>query len=129
MPLLRTACIVLALGALAACSKDTMLLESDIPLPEGLVTVRSADIRRSDSTVSGGRFLLSGAVADASGAMVLAGERFAAHGWTQSESRGDADVARARFTKDDRSVELELRRRRLDPRNSQGVLSVSAGGR
>ena len=128
MPIRRTECAVLAMAALTACAKDTMLLEGDIPLPEGLVTVRSADIRRADGVVTGGRFILSGEVADAGAAMTASAERFAAHGWTRASSEGDADAAKARFTKGARAVDLELRRRGLDTRNSQGVLSVASGG-
>jgi len=128
MTIRRTACAVLAMAALTACASDTMLLEGDIPLPEGLVTVRSADIRRGEGTVTGGRFILSGEIRDASTAMETATERFAAHGWSRAALEGNADAAKARFTKGARSVDLELRRRALDPCNSQGVLSVASGG-
>ena len=58
----RGAALLLAVAPLAACARDTMLLESDIPLPRGMTTVRSADIRRSAGQVTGGTFLLSGDV-------------------------------------------------------------------
>lgn len=128
MQIHRAACVLLALGGLVACTRDTMLLEGDIPLPEGLVTIRSADIRRSGGEVTGGRFILSGEVVDASALMDRASERFSAHGWSRAAIDGDDGHAKARFVKGPRSVELELLRRGVDPRNSQGLLTVASGG-
>jgi hypothetical protein len=128
MPISRAACMLVAIASIAGCTHDTMLLEGDIPLPEGLVTVRSADIRRSGGEVTGGRFILSGEIGDASAAMDRASVRFSANGWSRAAIDGDASFAKARFVKGGRTVELELLRRGVDPRNSQGVLSVAAGG-
>ena len=121
----RALILLLALPA-AACARDTMLLESDIPLPHGMNTVRSADIRRNGGTVSGGTFLLSGEVHDARSSVDLAATRFAAHGWKLVESTGDSAAARARFSKDSRTAALWLRRRALEPEMSSGSLEVQA---
>jgi len=76
---------VLAVAALAAalqaCSSAPMLLDSDVPMPDGMSTVRSADIRRADGTVTGGRFLLAGEVPDAAATLESTAERFVANGW------------------------------------------------
>lgn len=101
-----------------------MLLESDVPLPRGMSTVRSADIRRTAGTVAGGSFLLAGEVTDARSAVDLAATRFRAHGWTPGPSTGDHDSASATFTKDARSASLTLWRRGLDPKMSTGSLTV-----
>jgi len=76
---------------LAACSHDAMLLESDVPVPSGMWTVRSADIRRSGGTVSGGRFILAGPVDDAGALMVATRARFAGSGWTTVEIKDGLD--------------------------------------
>jgi hypothetical protein len=125
----RVALLFLACLPAQACTRDTMLLESDIPLPRGMVTVRSADIRRTAGTVSGGLFLLSGDVADARSALDLCGTRFESHGWTRSEVRGDANAAECRFTKDSRTVALALRRRSLEPVMSTGSLEVQSAAK
>lgn len=101
-----------------------MLLESDVPLPHAMTTVRSADIRRSGGTVSGGTFLLAGEVQDARSSVDLAADRFRAHGWTAAAIDGNIDLANARFTKDTRTVALTLRRRSLEPEMSSGSLTV-----
>lgn len=121
-----TNAVAILLLALApcACARDTMLLESDVPLPRGMSTVRSADIRRSGGTVSGGTFLLAGEVSDARSAVDLAATRFRAAGWTAGASAGDHDSASATFTKDARSASLTLWRRGLDHRMSTGTLTV-----
>ncbi len=126
MTLVRRALVLLLALPTAACTRDTMLLESDIPLPRGMQTVRSADIRRSAGTVSGGTFLLSGEVEDARSSVDLAAARFAAYGWQLVATEGDANVARARFAKDSRTAALSLRRRALDPVMSTGSLEVQA---
>jgi len=115
--------------ALAGCNSDTMLLESDVPLPEGLATIRSADIRRAQGTVSGGTFVLAGEVADARAAVDRAARRFDAHGWTTASAEGNADAATARFTKDGRTASLTLHRRSLDPAMSSGALAIESAPR
>jgi hypothetical protein len=111
---------------LAGCARDTMLLESDIPLPHGMSTVRSADIRRTAGTVSGGTFLLSGAIQSADDAMKRTADRFLASGWTIVHADGDSDGAQGVFVKDQRTVELDLRRRLIEPRMSSGWMIVRA---
>lgn len=114
---------------LAGCSSDTMLLESDVPLPEGMATIRSADIKRAQGTVSGGTFLLAGEVDDARASIDRAARRFDAHGWTVSATDGTADAASGRFTKDGRTASLSLRRRSLDPAMSSGALTIESAPR
>lgn len=114
---------------LAGCSSDTMLLESDVPLPEGMATIRSADIKRAQGTVSGGTFLLAGEVDDARASVDRAARRFDAHGWTVSATDGTADAASGRFTKDGRTASLSLRRRSLDPAMSSGALTIESAPR
>lgn len=104
-----------------------MLLESDVPLPHGMSTVRSADIRRAGGTVTGGSFLIAGEVADARSAVDLAAERFRSHGWTPAMSSGDQDSASVTCTKDTRTAQLTLWRRGLDPKMSTGTLAVRSG--
>lgn len=101
-----------------------MLLESDVPLPDGMSTVRSADIRRAAGTVSGGTFLLSGPVTDARGDLELCSSRYADAGWFVVKSDGNSDTASAIYAKDTRVVDLTLRRRALEPRMSMGSLTV-----
>ena len=125
MTFARGAALLLAVAPLAACARDTMLLESDIPLPHGMTTVRSADIRRASGTVTGGTFLLSGDVPDARSSVDLAATRFAAHGWKTASAAGDANSASAKFTKDARTATLMLRRRGIEPVMSTGSLEVT----
>jgi len=109
---------------LAACSHDAMLLESDVPVPSGMSTVRSADIRRSGGTVSGGRFILAGPVDDAGALMVATRERFAGNGWTTVEIKDGLDHSEGVFTKDTRRARLTIDRRALEPDMSSGSLEI-----
>ena len=124
---------VLAVAALAAalqaCSSAPMLLDSDVPMPDGMSTVRSADIRRADGTVTGGRLLLAGAVPDASATLEATVSRFAANGWRVEAQDAGLDLSTARFSKGSRVVTLSIARRTLEPDMSTGTLEViSAAG-
>ncbi len=101
-----------------------MLLESDVPVPSGMSTVRSADIRRSGGTVSGGRFILAGPVDDAGALMVATRERFAGNGWTTVEIKDGLDHSEGIFTKDARRARLTIDRRALEPDMSSGSLEI-----
>jgi hypothetical protein len=109
------------------CSHDAMLLESDVPVPSGMSTVRSADIRRSGGTVSGGRFILAGPVDDAGGLMVATRERFAGAGWSTVEIQDGLDHATGTFRKGDRRVRLTIDRRALEPDMSSAMLEIASG--
>ena len=117
-----------ACALLAACTRDTMLLESDVPLPRGMSTVRSADIRRDGGTVTGGDFILSGELEDARKAIRASAERFEANGWTIVRADGNTDAANGEFVKDTRTAVLSLRRRALEPKMSSGTLAIRNGG-
>jgi hypothetical protein len=117
--------VPLLLLATAACSSHTMLLESDVPLPRGMSSARSGDIRRTSGTVSAGRFLLSGEVNDANGTINDAVAAYLASGWRLVERTGGLDRAGAVFTKDTRTVSLTLYRRAVEPDMSSGMLLIS----
>jgi hypothetical protein len=103
-----------------------MLLESDVPLPTGLSTIRSSDIRRTDGTVSGGKFLLAGDVNDARDLITETAEIYRDNGWTIVRASGGLDLATGVFRKDDRIAEITLRRRALTPEMSTGMLEVKS---
>ncbi len=109
---------------LLGCSHDAMLLESDVPVPNGMETVRSADIRRSEGTVSGGRFLLAGPVNDAGSLMVATRERYRANGWTTVLLEDGLDHAEGVFEKGNRRARLTIDRRAIEPDMSSGSLEI-----
>lgn len=109
---------------LLGCSHDAMLLESDVPVPNGMETVRSADIRRSEGTVSGGRFLLAGPVNDAGSLMVATRERYRANGWTTLLLEDGLDHAEGVFEKGNRRARLTIDRRAIEPDMSSGSLEI-----
>ena len=123
----RTRALVTAafIATLQACSGTQTLLESDIPMPDGMTTVRSADIRRSDGTVTGGRFLLAGEVPDAGATLESTAQRFVANGWRVDAKDAGLDLSTARFSKGSRSVTLSIARRALEPDMSTGTLEVT----
>lgn len=112
-------------SALQACSGTPSLLDSDVPMPDGMSTVRSADIRRSGGTVTGGRFLLAGAVPDAAATLESTVARFVANGWTVDAQDAGLDLSSARFSKGARVVTLSIARRTLEPDMSTGTLEVT----
>jgi len=120
---------VLAAAALAAvlqaCSSMPTLLDSDVPMPDGMSTVRSADIRRADGTVTGGRFLLAGGVPDAAATLESTAVRFVANGWRVDAKDAGLDLSTARFSKGSRIVTLSIARRTLEPDMSTGTLEVT----
>lgn len=127
-PCLRTTLAAAVLAAVAGCAGTTMLLESDVPLPEGMSTVRSADIRRAGGTVTSGRFVLAGGIDDASRRLAATISRFESAGWRLESADRGLDHSAATFRKDDRMVRLVLDRRTLDPDMSSGLLEVSSAG-
>lgn len=114
-------------GSLASCAADPTLLESDIPVPVGMRTIRSADIRRSGGEVVGGRFLLGGQVFDAGDTVEAVTLRFESRGWTVARSELGLDHAEIEYRKDGRRVTLVVNRRVLEPTMSTGLLEVAAG--
>lgn len=117
----------LCAAALAACSGERTLLESDVPLPPKMESVRSADIRRAGGTVAGGRFILAGEVNDARDALDETIERFRANGWSVSESTRGLDRSTAVFRKGSRTATVSLERRTLEPDMSTGLLVIVDG--
>ena len=123
-----------AATVLIGCSHDAMLLESDVPVPNGMETIRSADIRRSEGTVSGGRFILAGSVDDAGSLMVATRERYRANGWKTVLLEDGLDHAEGIFEKGNRRARLTIDRRALEPDMSSASLeigprnAVDAGG-
>ena len=128
VPTLTAARLLCAAMLLPACTRDTMLLESDVPLPRGMSTVRSADIRRDGGTVTGGDFILAGEIDDARSAIRASAQSFEANGWTIVRADGSGDAARGEFVKDTRIVSVTLRRRALEPKMSTGTLTVRREG-
>lgn len=123
---LRSSLPTLALAALLAggCVSGPMLAESDVPLPESMRVVRSADIRRSGGTVSGGRYLLAGEMRDAGQSLAELVTRFEAQGWTLVRSETGLDLATAELAKGGRTASVRLERRALDPAMSTGMLTL-----
>lgn len=105
-----------------------MLLESDVPLPEGMSTVRSADIRRSGGTVTSGRFLLAGEIDDAGRVLASTIARFESAGWHVESAQPALDEATATLRKGTRTATLRLDRRTLDPGMSSGLLEIAVVG-
>ncbi len=114
------------LASASGCSQGVMLLESDVPLPSGMVTVRSADIRRAEGAVTGGTFVLAGEVNDAASTMSEAIARYEAAGWSVVSRVVGLDHAKVEFAKASRRVVLTIDRRALEPSMSVGLLTVTA---
>lgn len=113
---------------LGACASGPMLVESDVPLPESMRIVRSADIRRGGGTVTGGRYLLSGATRDAGESMIALIDRFEVQGWTLVRSEIGLDLATAELAKDTRRATVRIDRRALDPAMSSAELVIGRAG-
>jgi hypothetical protein len=126
MPLRPPQALVALVLLLGACRSLPTILESDIPVPEGMQSIRSADIRRSGGEVVGGRFLLSGVVDDARDTVRSTSARFESAGWTVESSELGLDHAVAEFAKGARRVRLVVDRRALEPAMSSGLIEVRA---
>jgi hypothetical protein len=125
-PRFRALALVALCVGLHACSSSTTLLESDVPLPDGMTVVRSADIRRDAGSLTGGRFLLAGRVRDAGELLSDTLLRFESGGWAVVDSRTGLDLASARLEKGARRAELTIHRRALEPDMSTGTLEVNS---
>ncbi|MFZ9880823.1 MAG: hypothetical protein ACO3QC_05420 [Phycisphaerales bacterium] len=123
LPLLAASVLV------AACASTPVVLESDVPLPPGMSTVRSADIKRAGGTVTGGTFLLAGEVVDARDTISALAARFRDEGWVVLVRESGLDFATCVATKGGRSVEVRIDRRALDPAMSSGMLVVKSAAR
>lgn len=102
-----------------------MLLESDVPLPPKMESVRSADIRRAGGTVTGGRFILAGEVNDARNSLDETIERYRSNGWSVVESTRGLDRSTAVFRKGSRTATVAIERRTLSPDMSSGTLVIA----
>lgn len=115
------------MGILGACSSGQTLLESDVPLPPNMESVRSADIRRAGGTVTGGRFVLAGSVSDARDALDETIERYRSNGWSLVDSARGLDHSTAVFRKGSRTATVSIERRTLSPDMSSGSLVIVDG--
>jgi len=104
-----------------------MLAESDVPVPEGLETVRSADIRRAQGTLSGGTFLLAGPVMDAGQLLDETSARYQSSGWQIVQRELGLDRAAATYAKDTRTARVEILRRAVEPDMSSATIEVRDG--
>ena len=125
-PRFRALFAAAALAGLHACASSPTLLDSDVPMPDGMATVRSADIRRSGGIVTGGRFVLAGEVPDAAATLGSTIDRFVANGWRVDARSAGLDLSTARFSKGSRSISLTIARRALEPDMSSGFLEVTS---
>ena len=126
---LRVLAIAIVAAAMQACSSSSTLLDSDVPLPDGMTTIRSADIRRAGGTVAGGRFLLAGSVPDAAATLASTVAAFESNGWRVESRDAGLDLSTARFSKGDRTVTLSIARRAVEPDMSTGMLEVATSAR
>ncbi len=117
---LATLFCMIALG----CSTDRAILESDVFLPEDMLTIRSANIRRAGGELVGGDFFVGGRVNNAEASMDEVVDYYRSNGWFLQHQTPGLDFAKADLTKGDRTVTIELVRRRLDPANSTGTIVV-----
>lgn len=117
---LATLFCVIALG----CSTDRAILESDVFLPEDMVTIRSANIRRAGGELVGGDFFVGGRVNNAEASMDEVVDYYRSNGWFLQRQIPGLDFSKATLIKGDRTVTIELVRRRLDPANSTGTIVV-----
>ncbi len=120
------ALLTLGLALASGCSTDHRILESDVYLPEGMTTIRSSNIRRADGSLVGGDFLLAGRVNDAEASMDDLVDEYRSNGWFLKREIPGLDFSRADLVKGDRTVTVELVRRRLDPANSTGTIVVAS---
>ncbi|MSR41051.1 MAG: hypothetical protein EXS10_04020 [Phycisphaerales bacterium] len=119
--LLSALFLVTAIG----CSSDRKILESDVFLPEDMVTIRSANIRRSSGELVGGDFFVAGRVNNAEESVDELVDYYQSNGWFLERQTPGLDFSRADLVKGDRTVTVELVRRRLDPANSTGTIVVA----
>jgi hypothetical protein len=123
--------LLVVLGSLAVggCSSGppATLVESDVPLPPEMDVRFASEIDRSGGTLMGGRFLLSGDVRTLKATVDETVLRFSSNGWTEAERTISAERAALLFRKDDRTVRVEIDRRRIDPGMSTALVLVGSG--
>ncbi len=119
----------LVLALLVGCSTDRSILESDVYLPENMTTIRSANIRRVDGALIGGDFLIAGRVNDAEASVDELVAYYCSNGWFLKRQIPGLDFSRADLVKGDRTVTVELVRRRIDPANSTGTIVVASASK
>ena len=100
---LATLFCMIALG----CSTDRAILESDVFLPEDMVTIRSANIRRAGGELVGGDFFVGGRVNNAEASMDEVVDYY----------RSNGHPAQGRSTRHDRTRSPSARSCKLDRNN------------
>jgi hypothetical protein len=103
-------------------------VESDVPLPPSMGVRFSSDIRREGGELTAGRFLLSGPVHDIVAAADETSQRYSDNGWREDERILQSNRASMKFSKDSRTVRVEIDRRRVDPDMSTATVRVQRNG-
>jgi len=99
-----------------------------VPLPPSMGVRFSSDIRREGGELTAGRFLLSGAVPDIVAAANETSQRYSEQGWREDERILQSNRASMTFSKDARTVRVDIDRRRVDPDMSTATVRVQRNG-
>ncbi len=112
---------------MSACSggPPATFVESDVPLPVEMDVRFSAGILRDGGVLTNGNFLLSGSAEDLTKSVTETSARYIDGGWRETERTLKPDLAVLGFAKDDRTVRVEIDRRRIDPTQSTAVVRVT----
>ena len=118
-----------ACAAIAACSGlPSTVLESDVPIPPGMEALTTADVDRSNGTLTRVRVVCRGDLRSISETSDRMRDAFALQGWTCTAIDARRETATMTFAKDDRIATVDVHINRIDPKMGAAVLRVRPAG-
>lgn len=122
-PLLGVVLLAIALSG-GCSSKESFLLDSDVPIPNDSSGRATFGIKRTDGLLTGVDTVFATTIDDPGGSIDSLAGRFKLSGW-QLESKGQTfSTATAVFAKTDRRCRVRVVRNELDPDMSRIAYNV-----
>ena len=121
----RLGMVLLAIALSGGCTtKDSFLLDSDVPIPNDSSGRATFGIKRTDGLLTGVDTVFATTIDDPGGSIDSLAARFKLSGW-QLESEGQTfSTATAIFSKTDRRCRVRVVRNELDPDMSRIAYNV-----
>lgn len=117
--------LLAALPSAVACSgRPSTVLESDVPVPPGMEALTTADVDRTDGTLTSVRVVCRGDLRSMSDTSDRMRDAFSLQGWTCTSVSARAETATMTFEKDRRVATVDVHINRIDPKMGSAVLRV-----
>lgn len=100
------------------------MLESDVPIPQGLDALSTADVGRSAGVLTSVRVVCRGDLRSISESSDRVRDAFSMQGWSCTAVNARTETATLTFSKDDRVATVDVHVNRVDPKMGSAVIRV-----